>query len=639
MSSNTRRRVLGALSCVLIAAAPLASCSSETSGGKDQQSSAAPLDPVAQAAELNRAKQVDERFAGGPEVLSEATGTGAAVTKRFFEAADAVVLASPDIDSQLRAASVAVASHAPMLVAVPGTEQEIRAEVERLGATTLYQVGETFKLGKPELNVIVDRGGGETLHQATGLNFKPREVTDAKAIAGAIAGLDGQHPTELVAAFPPPNRGEGPESLSDGPEAEEPGVLTGEGTPEDVPGGRAAGAPADGGQAREPQKPAPAPKEGTGKQEPGSKKKAEGEPAGTAKEERIQHTMPVVPPRDDAPIVVAYPESAPVEVASARAYGAQVRVMDYPDPRINEEAHKAVAGLEDGPLIALGAGFGSPERLSSAIRLAAKNTPELPGGGHLVFPGRRMVALYGHPSGGALGVMGERPPAESVEFVRDLARQYQEADPEETMVPAFEIITTVAASTPGPDGDFSNEADPAELTAYIDAITEAGGYAVLDLQPGRARLLDQAKRYEELLTRPNVGLALDPEWKIGPDEQPLARVGHVEAREISEVAEWLAGLVREHDLPQKALVVHQFQAQMIRDRETVDTSHAELAYVLHADGHGDPQTKFATWNVLRQDLDPVWFMAWKNFFDEDQPMFNAEQTFAIDPRPWFVSYQ
>ena len=136
-----------------------------------------------------------------------------------------------------------------------------------------------------------------------------------------------------------------------------------------------------------------------------------------------------------------------------------------------------------------------------------------------------------------------------------------------------------------------------------------------------------------------MGLALDPEWKIGPDEQPMENIGHVEAAEVNEVADWLAGLVSEKKLPQKALVLHQFQLQMIRDRETINTDHPELAFVLHADGHGPTDVKMETWNMMREGLSPNFFMAWKNFIDEDQPMLTPEGTFSVEPRPWFVSYQ
>ena len=198
----------------------------------------------------------------------------------------------------------------------------------------------------------------------------------------------------------------------------------------------------------------------------------------------------------------------------------------------------------------------------------------------------------------------------------------------------------MASEFPGDDGNYSNETPMEDIAPYVDAIVDAGGYAVIDLQPGQGNFLEQAKIYEELLKQPNVGLALDAEWKLNPGEQPLSRIGSATAAEINEVADWLAALVRDNNLPQKALILHQFQVGMYPDRENIVTGQPELAWVLHADGHGLPEQKFDTWNILRQGLDPNYFMAWKNFIDEDSPMFTPEQTYAdVNPRPWFVSYQ
>lgn len=285
---------------------------------------------------------------------------------------------------------------------------------------------------------------------------------------------------------------------------------------------------------------------------------------------------------------------------------------------------------------------GNQQWQDSSVTASPSPTPEpltQPGGGMQVFPDRRVVALYGHPSGPALGAMGEQPPAESVARVQQLAAQYQQFSAE-PVVPAFEIIATVASGSPGADGDYSNESRPEELIPYIDAITNAGGYAILDLQPGRASLLEQAKRYSDLLARPNVGLALDPEWKIGPTQKPMEEVGHVDAVEINEVTEWFAGLTCEHNLPQKPMIIHQFQTQMIRNREALNLDHPELSFILHIDGHGVSEEKMATWNVIQQGLDPRFFLAWKNFIDEDKPMYTPERTMLeVAPKPWFVSYQ
>ncbi|WP_374064786.1 hypothetical protein ABMV07_00445 [Corynebacterium belfantii] len=331
---------------------------------------------------------------------------------------------------------------------------------------------------------------------------------------------------------------------------------------------------------------------------------------------------------DGGAVVLVSQATSAASVATAKASGATVEYLSSGDPResatLQKDAHAKVLGL--------GPSFSNQERFHRAVDML--QGPEVPGGGHLIFPEHRLVALYGHPSGGALGVMGEQPAPEAVAKVKELTDHYAGIDPQTTTVPAFEIIATVASADPGPDGNYSNEGNIEELGPWVDEIGKAGGYAVLDLQPGSVNFFDQAKQFEELLKLPHVGLALDPEWRINPGEKPMERVGSVEAAEINSTAEWLAGLVRDNNLPQKPFVVHQFQW-----REQLNTTAPELAWILHADGHGPARDKFATWEMVQQDLQVEFTMAWKNFVDEDTPMFTPEQTMDIYPRPGFISYQ
>ena len=48
----------------------------------------------------------------------------------------------------------------------------------------------------------------------------------------------------------------------------------------------------------------------------------------------------------------------------------------------------------------------------------------LPGGGHVLFPGRRLVAIYGHPGDGNLGVLGEQPVDAAVQRAGEVAAGY-----------------------------------------------------------------------------------------------------------------------------------------------------------------------------------------------------------------------
>lgn len=263
---------------------------------------------------------------------------------------------------------------------------------------------------------------------------------------------------------------------------------------------------------------------------------------------------------------------------------------------------------------------------------------ELPGGGRQLFPGRRLVALYGHPGSPGLGALGEQGPDAAIDRVRHLAAQYQEFS-DVPVVPTFELIATVAHQEPGPDGDYSGEASVEMLRPWVEKAQQAGVYVLLDLQPGRARFVDQARIYAELLEFPNVGLALDPEWKLEPGQYPLQRVGSVDAVEIEEVKALLDGIVTAGDLPQKLLLLHQFQLQMVRGLERVELSQPGVQVLVHMDGQGGPAAKEETWAAVRDALPIGTPLGWKNFYDEDTPMFTPAETMLRQPQPLMVSYQ
>ncbi len=127
---------------------------------------------------------------------------------------------------------------------------------------------------------------------------------------------------------------------------------------------------------------------------------------------------------------------------------------------------------------------------------------------------RRLVALYGHPGAPALGALGEQGLQASVARARNVAAAYRTLT-KVPVIPAFEIIATVAQARPGQGGDYSYQSSVASLRRWVRRATAAGMYVILDLQPGRACLLAQARRYRSLLELADVGLTLDPEWK-GP---------------------------------------------------------------------------------------------------------------------------
>src|SRR5208282_5146191 len=231
----------------------------------------------------------------------------------------------------------------------------------------------------------------------------------------------------------------------------------------------------------------------------------------------------------------------------------------------------------------------------------------------------RPAGPAGHPGTPSLGALGEQGLFASIARARQLAALYRplSAVP---VVPTFEIIATVAQGSPGPDGSYSYETPLSVLRPWVRAASRAGMYVVLDLQPGRDSLLAQAKEYQALLERPNVGLALDPEWALGPGQLPLKQIGSVSIRQVNSVINWLAALTARYRLPQKLLVLHQFRLSMIQGEQRLDTRHDDLAIVIHMDGQGTPADKQQTWDAVTAAAPPGVFFGWKNFLVKDHPM-------------------
>ncbi|MEO7006164.1 MAG: hypothetical protein ABI065_03960 [Terrimesophilobacter sp.] len=329
-------------------------------------------------------------------------------------------------------------------------------------------------------------------------------------------------------------------------------------------------------------------------------------------------------------------------LATARAAGAEVAVSPAADPLSTAEVMTAVRDQAATHLVAVGDVFAAATTGRAALPWkfqVAQGGRQLPGGGGQWFPGHTLIGLYGTPGTSALGLLGEQDLTASLHRAEQMAAPYRSLT-DSTVVPTFEIIATVAAAQAGSDGNYSNEMDVDTIFDWAHAADEAGFAVVIDLQPGRSDFLTQAKKYQKVLMLPNVGLALDPEWRLAPKEVPLEQIGQVSAAEVNQVSEWLADLTRDNTLPQKLFVLHQFQLRMLQDRTTIDMSRPELATVIHADGQGSQPAKQDTWRALHLDAPAQAAWGWKNFIDEDHPMLTPEQTMQqVSPVPDLVTYQ
>ena len=98
------------------------------------------LNPLERAIATNESRHVAERFEERPVVVDDTQGV--ASLRLFFSNSETLVVSDATVEAQLRAASIAVAAHAPMIVYDPARHQEISQEVERLRTHTVLTVGD-----------------------------------------------------------------------------------------------------------------------------------------------------------------------------------------------------------------------------------------------------------------------------------------------------------------------------------------------------------------------------------------------------------------------------------------------------------------------------------------------------------------
>lgn len=276
-----------------------------------------------------------------------------------------------------------------------------------------------------------------------------------------------------------------------------------------------------------------------------------------------------------------------------------------------------------------------PAAATTARTTAAAD--RLPGGGKTVFGKKRfLTAYYGTAGTGALGVLGETDPDTAFKRIAKAGKPFLRG--KERLLPVYELIVTVAdgADYPGTDGDHAHDVLHSRVQAYIDAAHRNGVLLLLDVQPGRTDFLTAAKRWEWALQDPWVGLALDPEWRVGPGQFPGQQIGSVRAREINRTAGWLSRLTRDNDLPEKLFVVHQFTDSMVPDIRKVRRRDG-LAMVQHVDGFGSPADKLATYRDVA--VPRKFTMGFKLFYDEDTPRMRPAQVRKSLPDVRFVSFQ
>ena len=250
-----------------------------------------------------------------------------------------------------------------------------------------------------------------------------------------------------------------------------------------------------------------------------------------------------------------------------------------------------------------------------------------------LLPANRVLALYGAPQLGQT-ILGLRTPRGAA---RKLSRQSAPyaALGSRPVVGAFDLIAVFATASAGADGLYRSRQDDRVIATYLEQARAVGARLILDIQPGRSTFLGELRELREWVVQPDVDLALDPEWNVGPGGVPGRTSGSVSARKVNAIARQLARTVRELNLPPKLLVVHQFRTDSIRARRRI-AAPPEVQPLLNFDGFGAPAPKRAGYAALSV---PDLFDGFSLFYRRDTPLMGAGQVLGLEPEPDFLLYQ
>ncbi len=257
-----------------------------------------------------------------------------------------------------------------------------------------------------------------------------------------------------------------------------------------------------------------------------------------------------------------------------------------------------------------------------------------PRGGRRLFPSHRLVAFYGAPASPTLGVLGDAPPAQMWNRLTTAAAPFDTDG--KTLIPSYELIVYTAQAAPGPGGTYTARLPDAQIDSYLKVVRAHHGMLILDIQPGLSRFLPDAKTLAPWLDKPDVALALDPEWEIGQGELPGQVIGHTTAAEINQVSAWLERLSISHGLPQKLLLVHQFLRSMVEQKWRVQP-HRDLAIAFNMDGFGGTMAKVSVYRMLARNHH--WPLGYKLFYQRDTPLQTPAQVMALKPPPSIIEYE
>lgn len=254
-----------------------------------------------------------------------------------------------------------------------------------------------------------------------------------------------------------------------------------------------------------------------------------------------------------------------------------------------------------------------------------------------LLPECRIVSYYGNPLSKRMGILGEIPVDQMLDRLEAQAEEWRRADPATPVLPALELVATVASPTPGPDGRYNNRMPDALIEKVIGWAARRGWLVILDVQIGHSTVRAEVERLRPFLERPHVHLALDPEFDMPRGIRPGKRIGTSDGEDVNVASILLSTIAAQGSLPPKLLIVHRFTEPMLMRRERIRLDpRVQIAVVM--DGFGTPALKRKVYRVTVTN-EPVQHAGIKLFYKNDKPVMTPAELLKLEPKPLVVIYQ
>jgi hypothetical protein len=258
-----------------------------------------------------------------------------------------------------------------------------------------------------------------------------------------------------------------------------------------------------------------------------------------------------------------------------------------------------------------------------------------------ILPCNRIVAYYGNPLSRRMGVLGEYETEEMLRRFRNQIEEWNRGDPDHPVQPALHLVAVVAQQEAGTSGHYRTIMRDTLIERVYSWAQEAGAILFVDIQVGTDDIRTLLPRMEHFLVRPDVHLGVDPEFMMKDGSVPGRRIGTMDAADINYASEYLANLVREHNLPPKVFVVHRFTQNMVTNYRNIEL-RPEVQIVMHMDGWGRPFLKRDTFHRFVQ-REPVQYVGFKIFYHHDaregDPLLGPRDLLQLWPQSVYIQYQ